>query len=122
MSRKVIIIIIFIAALGLIGAGLFFTMTDKDSLGFGPISSSKDEDIVDVLKELEDNEDVHTENINKYKTIEDATSFLINTYQTANVVVSYNDGEKATIKVFADTEEEIKYNYYFGPGDLIIDF
>ncbi len=123
MNKKIIIIIIFIVSIALIGAGVYFSITDKEGSGFGPIvNSNGDEEIVDLEKELEENEEIHTENIHKYKSLVDAVEYLKNIYATTDVIVSSSDDSTATIKVFGSTENEVIYIYYIGPGDLLIDY
>ena len=116
--KKIIIIIILVISLGLIGTGIFFSLTAKDG-GFG--NNASDEEVVNLDEEIAQNEDVHSENVHIYRTIEDATSFLKSIYETDNVVVSYNDGIIARIKVFAETDDELTYVYHINGGDLIIE-
>ena len=117
MKNKIIIAIILVLAFGLIGTGLFFTFTDKDD-------SKKENfgEVVDIEEELKDNPEVHTENVFVFRTIEDAVAHLVSLHETDDVKVTYNDGIKATIKVFAASEEEIKYTYHISAGDLIINY
>ena len=117
--KKIIIIVILVLSVGLIGTGLFFTLTDKENENSDIIYSN--EGIVDVDKELEKEEEVHTENVHIYRTIEDAVLFLKSSYETDSVEVSYNDGTFARIKVFPDTDEQVTYIYQINGGDLLIE-
>lgn len=116
--KKIIIIVILVLSVGLIGTGLFFTFTDKENKNSDIMYSN--EGIVDVDKELE-KEEVHTENVHIYRTIEDAVEFLKSNYETDSVEVSYNDGTFARIKVFPDTSEQVTYIYQIKGGDLLIE-
>ena len=118
--KKIIIIVILVLSVGLIGTGLFFTFTDKENKNKNSDKIYSNEGIVDVDKELE-KEEVHTENVHIYRTIEDAVEFLKSSYETDSVEVSYNDGTFAKIKVFPDTSEQVTYIYQIKGGDLLIE-
>lgn len=119
--KKIIIIVILVLSVGLIGTGLFFTLTDKENKNENSDIIYSNEGIVDVDKELEKEEEVHTENVHIYRTIEDAVEFLKSSYETDSVEVSYNDGTFARIKVFPDTDEQVTYIYQINGGDLLIE-
>ena len=118
--KKIIIIVILVLSVGLIGTGLFFTFTDKKNKNKNSDIIYSNEGIVDVDKELE-KEEVHTENVHIYRTIEDAVEFLKSSYETDSVEVWYNDGTFARIKVFPDTSEQVTYIYQIKGGDLLIE-
>lgn len=121
--KKILIIILLVLAVGLIGVGIFFTfMTDDNGNSILSGGSNGSGEVINLDEEISENEEVHSENVHVYRTIEDATAFLSQIYETNDVVVSYNDGVKATIKVFPDTDEEIRYTYHIGAGDLIIEY
>ena len=122
MKNKILIIVMFVLAFLFIGLGLFFTFTGDENTGSLLGGSSNDGEIVDVEEELLENEEVHSENVFVFRTVDDAVTHLISSYETTDVKVTYNDGVKAIIKVFADTDKEIKYNYFIDGGDLIIDY
>lgn len=122
MKNKILIIVIFVLAFLFIGLGLFFTFTGDKNTGGLLGGSSNDGEIVDVEEELLENEEVHSENVFIFRTVDDAVAHLISSYETTDVKVTYNDGIKAIIKVFPDTDKEIKYNYFITGGDLIIDY
>lgn len=122
MKNKILIIVIFVLAFLFIGLGLFFTFTGDKNTGGLLGGSSNDGEIVDVEEELLENEEVHSENVFVFRTVDDAVTHLISSYETTDVKVTYNDGVKAIIKVFADTDKEIKYNYFIDGGDLIMDY
>lgn len=122
MKNKILIIVIFVLAFLFIGLGLFFTFTGDKNTGGLLGGDSNDGEIVDVEEELLENEEVHSENVFIFRTVDDAVTYLISSYETTDVKVTYNDGVKAIIKVFADTDKEIKYNYFITGGDLIMDY
>ena len=117
--KKILIIIIIVVSLGLIGTGIFFGLTSNDEKLGG---SSKDTEIVNLDEEIENNEEVHSENVHIYQTVEDAKAYLASIYETDQVTVSYNDGQMARIKIFADTEDEVTYIYQINGGDLVIEY
>ena len=110
--KKILIIIMFVLAIVLIGTGIFFGLSDD--------SGNNTEEIVDVLEEIKKDENILTENVNVYRTIEDAIYYLKNLYLTEDVTVTSNDEVKATIVVLSGTENEVSYSYFKGAGDLII--
>lgn len=122
MKNKILIIVIFVLAFLFIGFGLFFTFTGDKNIGGLLDGASNDGEIVDVEEELLKNEEVHSENVFIFRTVDDAVTHLISSYETTDVKVTYNDGVKAIIKVFPDTDKEIKYNYFITGGDLIMDY
>lgn len=117
--KKILLIIIAVISIGLIGTGLYFTFFGNGNSGLG-FGSNKGE-IVDVEKELIENEEIHTENVHIYRTIDDAISYLKGNYETEDVKATYNDGIIARIKVLAGTENEVVYVYHINGGDLVID-
>ena len=118
--KKILLIVILIVAVVLIGTGIFFGLTASED-GKITLLKPENEEVVNLDEEIEKNEEVHSENIHKYKTIEDATLYLSGIYETDQVTVSYNDGRMARIKVFADTDEEVVYIYQINGGDLVIE-
>lgn len=117
--KKIIIIIILVVSIGLIGTGIFFGLTgDEVKMGDSP----NNEEIVNLDEEIAKNEEIHSENVHKYKTVEDAKAYLAGIYETDQVTISYNDGRIARIKLFADTEDEVNYIYQINGGDLVIEY
>ena len=110
--KKTLIIIIFVLAIGLIGIGIFFGLKDDEiNNGESPIYN---------YEEIEHEETILSENVNIYRTIDDAIYYLKNLYLTEDVTVTSNDEIRATIVVLNGTENEVTYTYYIGAGDLII--
>lgn len=110
--KKTLIIIIFVLAIGLIGTGIFFGLKDDEiNNGESPIYN---------YEEIEQEETILSENVNIYRTIDDAIYYLKNLYLTEDVTVTSNDEIRATIVVLNGTENEVIYTYYIGAGDLII--
>lgn len=117
--KKIIIIIILIISVGLIGTGVYFGLTgSKGKYGDNPDNG----EIVNLDEEIAKDEDVHSENLLKFKTVNDATDYLIGIYETNQVTVTYNDGIIARIKVFEGTENEEVYIYQINGGDLVMDY
>ena len=64
--KKILIIIILILSVVLIGLGIFFGLTsdgDKKIIGNNPAN----EEVVNLDEEIEENEEIHSENIHKYR-------------------------------------------------------
>lgn len=121
--KKILIIVIIVLSVGLIGTGLFFTFTGtKDGKPSIIIGSSGNDEIIYIDEEIANEEDIHTENVSVFRTVEDAIEYLKGIYETQEVKATYNDGIVAKIKVFPGTNDEIVYNYQIKGGDLIIDF
>lgn len=121
--KKILIIVIIVLSVGLIGTGLFFTFTGtEDGKPSIIIGSSGNDEVIYIDEEIANEEDIHTENVFVFRTVEDAIEYLKGIYETQEVKATYNDGTIAKIKVFPGTNDEIVYNYQIKGGDLIIDF
>ena len=107
--KKSFIIIMLVLSIGLIGFGIFLGIKDKSEKVY--------EGIVDVEAELE-KENVITENVDIYRTLDDAIDYLKEIYLTEDVVVTSSDEFKVYIVVLKGTEEETSYVYHVRSGDL----
>ena len=117
--KKIILILIAIISVALIGTGIFFLINESDNK---KNNSSVDDTSIgrfEIDDELEEN-NIITENVHGYRTLEDAVDYLKSSYTTEDVVVTNKGVDKITIKVFMGTEEEVTYNYFNGSGDLLI--
>ena len=117
--KKIILILIAIISVALIGTGIFFLINESDNK---KNNSSVDDTSIgrfEVDDELEEN-NIITENVHVYRTLEDAVDYLKSSYTTEDVVVTNKGADKIIIKVFMGTEEEVTYNYFNGSGELLI--
>ena len=117
--KKIILILIAIISVALIGTGIFFLINESDNK---KNNSSVDDTSIgrfEIDDELEEN-NIITENVHVYRTLEDAVDYLKSSYTTEDVVVTNKGVDKITIKVFMGTEDEVTYNYFNGSGDLLI--
>lgn len=113
--KKIIIYIVIGISVLLIALGIIFTFTEKEDKNTG----SQGNDVMNI-EEIKNEENIYGDNVNIYKTLDDAVTYLKNLYLTEDVVVTYNDEIKVTIKIFKETENEMVYTYYIAGGDLII--